>query len=210
MRRAAQCLSCLLICAIAAGLVLMPSSMALGQEEQVEEEQPKDELPKEEPPKEEQAKEEQPKEESSAEIDQKFAESFLGKTYQGDLEVTGWDDLGGGLVLPPIYVRQYQREDGTFLVLTSRETAPATSTNPASYIVADALIVPPPKAGVDFTIACVQGEDETLRFMGEASGKEDKEWWTDVKRAWEISIETGEITEAKTRGVRCTNISWGQ
>ncbi len=210
MRRAAQCLSCLLICAIAAGLVLMPSSMALGQEEQVEEEQPKDELLKEEPPKEEHAKEERPKEESSAEIDEKFAESFLGKTYQGDLEVTGWDDLGGGLVLPPIYVRQYQREDGTFLVLTSRETAPATSTNPASYIVADALIVPPPKAGVDFTIACVQGEDETLRFMGEASGKEDKEWWTDVKRAWEISIETGEITEAKMRGVRCTNISWGQ
>lgn len=200
MRRAAQSLSCLLIFAIAAGLVLMPSSMALGQEEQVEEEQPKDELPK----------EEQAKEESSAEIDEKFAESFLGKTYQGDLEVTGWDDLGGGLVLPPIYVRQYQREDGTFLVLTSRETAPATSNNPASYIVADGLIVPPPKAGVDFTIACVQGEDETLRFMGEASGKEDKEWWTDVKRAWEISIETGEITEAKTRGVRCTNISWGQ
>jgi len=200
MRRAAQSLSCLLICAIATGLVLMPSSVALGQEEQVEEEQPKDELPKEEPP----------KEESAAEIDEKFAESFLGKTYQGDLEVTGWDDMGGGLVLPPIYVRQYQREDGTFLVLTSRETAPATSTNPASYIVADALIVPPPKAGVDFTIACVQGEDETLRFMGEASGKEDKEWWTDVKHAWEISIETGEITEAKTRGVRCTNISWGQ
>ncbi|MGH6792879.1 MAG: hypothetical protein ACRECF_09105 [Methyloceanibacter sp.] len=175
--------------------------MALAQGEQVKQEQPKEEPPK----------EEQPKEESSAEIDEKFAESFLGKTYQGDLEVTGWDDLGGGLVLPPIYVRQYQREeDGTYLVLTSRELAKATSNAPASYVVADALVVPKPQKDVEFSLPCVQGEDEMLRFLGQAKGSEDKEWWTDVKRAWEISIETGEITEAKTKGVRCTNISWGQ
>jgi len=179
-------------------------------EEQTEE-KPAEEPAKEEPAKEpKEAQEGEAKEETSAEADKQFAESFRGKTYQGDLEIEGWDDLGGGLVLPPIYVRQYQREDGTFLVLTSREVVPPSSNNTASYIVADALVVPPPKEGVDFTIACVQGEDETLRFMGEASGKEDKEWWTDVRHAWEISIETGEITEAKTKGVRCTNISWGQ
>lgn len=138
--------------------------------------------------------------------DESVAKSFLGKTYEGELEIEGWNDLGGGLVTPPIYVRQYQRDDGTFLVLISRES----STSPAQYVVADALIVPPPQKGAQFSIACVQGEDETLRFMGEAKGAEEKEWWTDVKRAWEISIETGEITEAKTKGVRCTNVSWGQ
>lgn len=211
MPREAQSWSRFLVFAsLAAGLIAMPSALAQddpANEEQAEEVQ-EESVEKEEQPK--KAESEPAKEVSSADADKQFAESFRGKTYQGDFEIEGWDDLGGGLVLPPVYVRQYQREDGTFLVLTSRETAPATSSNPASFIVADALIVPPPKEGVDFTVACVQGEDETLRFMGEASGKEDKEWWTDVRRAWEISIETGEITEAKTRGVRCTNISWGQ
>jgi hypothetical protein len=216
MRRAAQSWSQLLGCAILA-VALMPMT-ALAQDDPVKEEitgEQIEETPAEKPASEEpaepkEAQEGEAKEETSAEADEHFAKSFRGKTYQGDLEIEGWDDLGGGLVLPPIYVRQYQREDGTFLVLTSREVVPPSSDNPASYVVADALVIPPPKEGVDFTIACVQGEDETLRFMGEASGKEDKEWWTDVKRAWEISIETGEIAEAKTKGVRCTNISWGQ
>jgi hypothetical protein len=150
----------------------------------------------------------QPSEEESA--DSVFAKSFLGKTYENDLEIEGWADLGGGLVAPPIYVRQYERDDGTYLVLTSREVAAATSSAPPQFQVMDALIVPPPQKDAEFTISCVQGEDETLRFMGEAKGKEDKEWWTDVRRAWEISLETGQIAEAKTKGVRCTNVSWGQ
>ncbi|MGH6865829.1 MAG: hypothetical protein ACREDO_06625 [Methyloceanibacter sp.] len=148
-------------------------------------------------------------EEESA--DTTFADSFVGKTYSSDLEVEGWADYGGGLVAPPVYVRQYQREvDGTYLILTSRETAPASQGTPASFVVADALIVPKPQSGTEFSIACVQGEDPTLRFMGEAKGKEEAEWWTNVRQAWEISIETGEITEAKTKGIKCTNVSWGQ
>lgn len=217
MRRGAHSWSQLLGCAILAVAPMTVTALAQGDpakediiEEQIEE-QPAEKPAIEEPAKQpKEAQEGDAKEETSAEADKQFAESFRGKTYQGDLEIEGWDDLGGGLVLPPVYVRQYQREDGTFLVLTSREVVPPSSNNPASYIVADALVVPTPKEGVDFTIACVQGEDETLRFMGVASGKEDKEWWTDVRRAWEISIETGEIAEAKTKGVRCTNISWGQ
>jgi hypothetical protein len=211
MRRAANSWSHLFGCAI---LAVAPMTMtALAQDDPAKEdiiEEQIEEKPAEEPAKPKEAQEEETKEESSVEADAQFAKSFRGKTYQGDLEIEGWDDLGGGLVLPPIYVRQYQREDGTFLVLTSREVVAPTSNNPASYVVADALVVPPPKQGVDFTIACVQGEDETLKFMGEASGNEDKEWWTDVRRAWEISLETGDIVEAKTKGVRCTNISWGQ
>ncbi len=142
--------------------------------------------------------------------DEKFAASFLGKVYSSDLEIEGWNDLGGGLVIPPVYVRQYQREDGTYFVVTSREVSAATKTEPASYVVADTLIVPKPKGGAEFSIACVQGQDETLRFMGEAKGSPSKEWWTDVRRAWEIAIDTGEISSIKPRGVRCTNVSWGQ
>jgi hypothetical protein len=234
MRRAAQSLPCLIICLFAAGLMLMAASPVLAQEDQPkedsteepakqepsEEAQPEEAQPEEtieaeektedEPLEGELPKEEPGKEETSAETDEKFAKSFIGRNYQGGLEIDGWADLGGGLVLPPIYVYHYQRDDGTFLVLTSREVTPPTRTSPAAYVVADALIVPKPKEGVEFTIACVQGEDETLRFLGLASGKEDKEWWTDVRRAWEVSTETGKIAEAKTRGVRCTNISWGQ
>ena len=141
--------------------------------------------------------------------DETFAKSFLGKTYDDELEVEGWLDLGGGLVAPPIYVHQYQREqDGTYLVLTSREVAKAAADVPASFVVTDALVVPAPQKQAAFSIACVQGEDATLKFMGEAKGNEEKEWWSDVRRAWEISLETGDIVSIPPKGVRCTNPNW--
>jgi hypothetical protein len=147
-----------------------------------------------------------PSEEESA--DASFARSFVGKAYDDELEVEGWIDLGGGLVSPPIYVRQYQREeDGTYLVLTSREVAKASANVPASYVVADALIVKPQK-DVEVSIACVQGDDGILKFVGVAKGSENKEWWTDVRHAWEISLETGEISSVKAKGIRCTNPGW--
>ena len=148
-----------------------------------------------------------PTEEESAET--LFAKSFVGKSFDDELEVEGWIDLGGGLVAPPIYIREYQREeDGTYLVLTSREVAKAGADTPASYIVTDALVVPKPQKDAAFSIACVQGEDATLKFMGEARGKEDKEMWSEVRRAWEISLETGEIASISPKGIRCTNPNW--
>jgi hypothetical protein len=154
------------------------------------------------------AKPKQPSEEENA--DAIFAKSLIGKTYAGDLDVEGWADQGGGLVAPPIYVRQYRREDGTYLVLTSREIAKGAAGAPANLAVVDALVVPAPKRGAQFSISCVQGKDAMLRFMGVAKGSEESEWWTDVRRAWEISIETGLISSIKPRDVRCTNASWGQ
>ena len=148
-----------------------------------------------------------PTEEESA--DATFAKSFLGKTYDDELAIEGWTDLGGGLVVPPIYVREYQRDqDGTYLVLTSREVVKATDTAPASFEVTDALIVPKPEKDLELSIACAQGDDETLNFLGEGKGSEDKEWWSDVRRAWEISLETGQIATAKPKGIRCTNPGW--
>ena len=155
-----------------------------------------------------QAEPKAPSEEENADV--AFAKSFLGKNYDGDLDIEGWNDLGGGLVVAPIYIRHYQRDDGTFLVLTSRELVKEARDTPGNYDVADALLVPPPAKGVEFTISCVQGQDETLRFMGEAKGTETKEWWTDVRRAWEIELETGQIASIKPKGIRCTNVSWGQ
>ncbi|MGD9501682.1 MAG: hypothetical protein AB7V40_04260 [Methyloceanibacter sp.] len=141
--------------------------------------------------------------------DATFAKSFLGKAYDDELEIEGWIDLGGGLVAPPIYVHQYLREeDGTYLVLTSREVAKAGADTPASFVVLDALIVPAPQKDAAFSLACVQGDDATLKFMGEAKGNEDKEWWSDVRRAWEISLETGAIVSIPSKGVRCTNPGW--
>ena len=149
-----------------------------------------------------------PSEEQNA--DAAFAASFIGRNYDGDLDIDGWDDLGGGLIVAPIFIHEYQREDGTFLIITSRQLAKDAKDTPANYEVTDALIVPPPQEGVSFTISCVQGKDETLRFIGEAKGPEDKEWWTEVRRAWEIALDTGKISLTKTKGVRCTNVFWGQ
>jgi hypothetical protein len=149
-----------------------------------------------------------PTKEQSA--DATLATSFVGKSYDDELEIEGWTDLGGGLVSAPIFVREYQREDGTFLVLTSRQVSKETSASPASFQVVDSLVVRPPQSGVEFSIACVQGQDETLKFMGEAKGDEEQEWWNDVRRAWEISLDTGKISTAKAKDIRCTNVSWGQ
>lgn len=152
--------------------------------------------------------EEPAKQEDTAE--ELFAKSFIGRTYENELEVEGWTDLGGGLVSPPIYIRQYRNEGGIILVLTSREVTKATGKTPASYTVAGTLVVPPPKGGAQFSIACVKDKDATLKYLGEAKGKDSMEWWTDVRRAWEISLETGEIAEIKPKGIRCTNAAWGQ
>ena len=71
----------------------------------------------------------------------------------------------GGLIVAPIFIRHYQRVDGTFLVLTSRQLVKEARDVLGNYEVVDALIVPPPASGVQFTISCVQGQDETLRFI---------------------------------------------
>jgi len=146
----------------------------------------------------------EPVPEESAE-DLVFAKSFIGKTYDDELDIEGWEDLGGGLVSPPVYVHEYQREDGTILVLTSKETIPQKGDAPGSYEVVDALIVPRPQDDLTLSVACVQGDDQTLRFIGEAKGNDQKDWWTDVRRAWEIALDTGLITSIKPQGVRCTN-----
>jgi hypothetical protein len=142
--------------------------------------------------------------------DATFAKSFIGKTYEDEFDIDGWTDLGGGLVAPPIYVHEYQREtDGSYLVLTSREAAKEGALAPASFIVTDALIVSKPQNDAAFSIACVSaGDDATLKYLGEAKGSEGKEWWTDVKRAWEISLETGLIASIKPKGIQCTNPAW--
>jgi hypothetical protein len=140
--------------------------------------------------------------------DMVFAKSFIGKTYDDELDIEGWEDAGGGLVSPPIYVHEYRREDGATLVLTSKETTPQKGDTPGSYIVLDALLVGKPRADAVLSVACVQGDDQTLRFIGEVKGSDQKEWWTDISRAWEISLETGAITSIKPKGVKCTNPSF--
>jgi hypothetical protein len=153
----------------------------------------------------------EPQAPSGEEIDDaNFGKSFVGKVYDGELEIEDWNDLGGGLVSPPIYIHQYQRDGGTMLVLSSRELSRRTRNSPGTYVVADALIVPKAPKDVEFSMSCVKLPDETLRFLGLAKGKEEKEWWTRVRQAWEIDLETGQIASAKTKGVRCTNIGWGQ
>ena len=110
-----------------------------------------------------------PSEEENA--DAAFAASYIGKNYDGDLDIEGWDDLGGGARSPaPIFIHQYQREDGTYLVITSRQLAKESKDTPANYEVVDALIVPPPQTGVEFTISCVQGTDETLQLHRRGQG----------------------------------------
>ena len=137
--------------------------------------------------------------------DEDFAKSLIGNTYSGNFDIDGWTNLGGGLVLPPIYVRHYARDDGTVLVLTAMD---ASAGGGSGFEVADALITGKPRKGYTFSTSCMKGDDYTLRFMGETSGRDAAEWWTNMNMAWEIEIETGKISSVKARGVKCTNPNW--
>jgi len=123
--------------------------------------------------------------------DESFASGLVGTSYTGDLDLEGWTNYGGGLVAPPIYVNLYRREDGTSLVLTSKLSG-------STYSVTDALIISKPWKGYVISIACTQGEDFTLRFIGDARGPAAKEWWSEVRRAWEIAVEQPPDPEAET------------
>ncbi len=168
---------------------------------------------------------EEPVEEEDA--DAKLVQSLLGQTYSGELPIEGWTDFGGGLVSPPIYAHLYKREDGTSLVLTTRLSS-------KKHVVTDALMISKPWKGYEISIACTQGDDFTLRVIGDARGPEGNEWWSEVRRAWAIEIvpkpdpeaeaeteaetetqtepkpepQPGKITKANTSGVKCTNPNW--
>jgi hypothetical protein len=123
--------------------------------------------------------------------DAKLVEGLIGKTYNGDLPIEGWTNFGGGLVSPPIYANLYKREDGASLVLTSKLSS-------ETYQVTDALVISKPWKGYAISIACTQGKDFTLRFIGDARGPESKEWWTEVRRAWEIELGPKPEAEAES------------
>jgi hypothetical protein len=136
--------------------------------------------------------------EEEEDADAKLVQSLRGQTYTGELPIEGWTDTGGGLVSPPIYVHLYQREDGTSLVVTSKLSA-------STYSVTDALMISKPWKGYEISIACMKGEDFTLRYIGDARGPESSEWWTEVRRAWEIEVppkpdpEAAAETDAKPK-----------
>lgn len=166
--------------------------------------------------------------------DEEFAKGLIGRDYEGSLELKDWVDYGGGLVSPPIYVNHYQRENGTSLVVTAKETPRG------GFVVIDAFIISKPWKGYVISIACTKGKDFTLRFIGDARGPDSKEWWSEVRRAWEIAVvpqaepedeanaetaseaetvakaetesepkvQPGKITKTNTRGVKCTNPNW--
>ena len=90
-------------------------------------------------------------------------------------------------------------------MLTAKETSTSKGDAPSTYQVLDAVIMGKPRKDAVFSTACVQGADQTLRFLGEALGNDQKEWWTDVRRAWEISLDTGAIASIPPKGVKCTN-----
>lgn len=135
--------------------------------------------------------------------DEDFAKSLISQTYSGSFDLDGWTNLGGGLVLPPFYVHHYARDDGIVLVVTAKEDDAG-----GRFEVADALITGKPRKGFTFSTSCMKGDDYTLRFMGETSGKDAAEWWTNLNKAWEIDVETGKISSVNARGVKCTNPNW--
>jgi hypothetical protein len=142
-----------------------------------------------------------PSEEQNA--DAAFAASFIGKNYDRDLDIEGWDDQGGGLIVAPIYIHEYQREDGTFLVLTSRQARQGVERLARQL-----------RGGgrADRAAAAGRRGVHTRRFASSARprGRKTRSGGPRCNGPGRSRSTPGKISSAKTKGVRCTNVSWGQ
>ena len=82
---------------------------------------------------------------------------------------------------------------------------------PGNYEVVDALIVPPPRLwrAVHHLLRAGPGRDASLHRRGQGP-RETRNGGPKRGAPGRSTLATGQIASTKTKGVRCTNVSWGQ
>jgi len=135
---------------------------------------------------------------------------LIGKTHLGGLAISGWEDLGGGLMGGGLASSHYRRSDGAALVLIEAYTPAPPGATQATFRVRDVLFIP--RVGNDETISfyCRQsGGSSAQKTVAVVKVDFGKEWWTDVRQAWSIEHGSGRITPIGSNGVKCENEGWG-
>jgi hypothetical protein len=143
---------------------------------------------------------------------------LVGKVYEGDelddqLVIEGWEDLGGGLMIEPIWFHYFRRKDDAYLVLANmalpRRHPDAKN---LSFRITDVLVVPPLEEGQEVAFYCrVKGSKRKRAIVAviQPDYEKQEEWWKDLLRAWTISLDSGQLAIIDTAGVECVNEGWG-
>ena len=137
---------------------------------------------------------------------------LIGKVYEGEFPIPGWEDEGGGLLQEPVWYAQYRRADGALLVLSNWAQPIRPGSQHTPFRVVDVLVVPPLAAGHALNFDCrAKPVDVTRKIVAvvRTDPKRQREWWRDVRQAWAISLQTGLFTPIATAGIECRNEGWG-
>jgi len=138
---------------------------------------------------------------------------LVGRTHEGDLKIPGWEDRGGGQLVDSVWYSVFRRSDGAFRVVINRSLGYRPGSQFMSFRVTDVVATDPYPQEIDILFVCKSSrvaKPGTLIAAVRIDIKDEKEWWTDVRRAWTISVQTGRLTETETRGVQCLNEAWGR
>jgi hypothetical protein len=137
----------------------------------------------------------------------------IGTTHEGDLKIPGWEDRGGGQLNGPIWYSLFRRPDGAFRAIINRSLGYLRGSKYMTFRVTDVLTTIPYPEEMDFLFVCQSpraAKPGAVIAVVRIDMKNEKEWWTDIRRAWTVSIDTGRSSETDTRGVRCLNEGWGR
>jgi hypothetical protein len=153
-----------------------------------------------------------PKPQRQPHVDEMLRARLVGKVYEGGLDIQGWEDFGGGLIIEPIWYSQYQHKDGTSLVLANVAQPLRPGAMQTRFRIADILLIPALPKGQEISYFCrVSGQGTTRAIVAVIQPDYDNEveWWKDVRQAWTISLTSGQVTSIDPKGLECVNEGWG-
>ena len=151
-------------------------------------------------------------EQPQPQLDEMLRTRLVGQVYEGGLDIEGWEDRGGGLIIAPIWFSQYERKDGAYLVLANVAQPLRPGAAQTTFRIADILLIPALAKGQEVSYFCrLAGQDTTRAIVAVIQPDYDNqvEWWRNVRRAWNISLRTGRIASIDAEGIECINEGWG-
>jgi hypothetical protein len=142
---------------------------------------------------------------------------LMDKVHEGDevdkeLVTEGWEYRGGGLMIDPVWFEYYHRRDGAYLVLANWALPRRPDAKHTPFRITDVLLIPPLQKGQEVAFDCrVKGIERKLAIIAviQPDYENEGEWWKDVRQAWSISLDSGQIAAIDTDGVECVNERWG-
>lgn len=134
----------------------------------------------------------------------------IGTTFEGWIEISGAEFVGGGVLEDPVGASWYRWDDGRFLVLVEWSLPRKTNESPPVGLITDAFLVDPVPAGWEFVFQCEgQGADAFSSIVAVARYDPDREMLTEIRDAWMVDHFTGRAVAIAPTGISCVNMGYG-